>query len=61
MENVIYCEMLFMGNPIEIKMPKDKAIERYNGKLEALKGYLFQDACFIGIKNLNNKWIVNNN
>ena len=61
MENAIYCEKLFMSNPIEVEMPLDKAIERYNSKLWALNGYLFRDACFVGVKRLNGQWIIDNN
>ena len=57
---VIYCEWLAMGEPIERKMEMPEAIERFNIKIKAIEGYLFKDLCFIGIKDLSNNWIMKN-
>lgn len=60
MENVIYCEWLGLGDPIEVELPKNMALERYTAKFKALKGYLFKDTSFIGIKDLKGNWICKN-
>lgn len=60
MEKVIYCEWITLGNPIEREMFYKDAIKRYNCKLKALKGYLFELTSFVGIKNLKGEWIIIN-
>ena len=60
MDKVIYCEYLFQCNPIERKLSLKEALKRFKSKTEALKGYVFKDACFIGIKDLKGNWIKKN-
>jgi len=60
-EKVIYCEWLGLGNPIEKELTKEEAIRKYNSKIEALKGFLFKDTSFIGVKDKTGRWLIKNN
>jgi len=57
---VIYCEWLALGSRIEIEMEKTEALKRYKIKLKALEGFLFYAGSFLGVKTLDNQWIVKN-
>lgn len=57
---VRYCEFLMFSSPIEIEMDYKKAIKRFKQKIETLEGFRFKEGCFVGIKDLNNSWIIKN-
>ena len=58
---VSFCEYLGFGEPREQKIIYSEAIKRYNCKLKALEKYpLMQATSFLGIKDLNGKWIITN-
>jgi len=60
-DEVVYCEFLALGEPKEIYLPFKTAMNRYDSKIWALKGYLFGGACFVGIKTKDGQWIIDNN
>ena len=62
-ELVQYCEYLFMSNPIVKEMEKTKAFEYYETKIQALKEYggIMEKGSFVGIKDLNGTWLIQNN
>ena len=58
---VIYCEFLGFSNPREVRTDLDHAKVLYESKLKALKNYPTMEAMsFLGIKDLNNNWIIKN-
>jgi len=63
-DDVIYCEFLFMSEPREMQMSLERATTKFNSIMKVLgttyKDTIMEAGSFVGVKDQSGKWIMKN-